>query len=194
MKKESKLSILLLLLCLVVGQKSNACNIYDSIVIEYFFANGGSFDRFVLYPNGLPDGAYGDPTISVECEDNFMSAIRKRSGRGFTYLMTQKQKFMLEKDFLVDDSSGESYYCTILNSCIDIVNSNGDIWKTKGVSRDSISEGYAICRIIIYNRFIDGHRTVATYQFDQYHDDIFRDEYLKLLNAMNSIKQLPHKY
>lgn len=196
MKKRCNYSLLIIVLFLVLGPKANAQIIYDSIVIEYFLTNGGVSDRYTLFPNGRPqyESVNREPAILVECTENVMSAIRKWSGTGIVYSENRRQRYLLEKDFLVNDSTGESYYNTILNSCIYVMNSNGDIWEVKSKDRDSISEGYAICRIIIYNKFINGHRTITTYQFDHYYTDVFRNEYQQMLTAMYRIKRIPQQY
>lgn len=186
-----------ILLCAVflffIETAINAQTSYDSIVIEYFTANGGEYDRFCIFPKGTQQ--YGEdentPSVSVECMENLAVALRKRSGMGTVYTETCQKSFVLKNDLLTNDSTGESYYEKLLSTCMYIMKSDGDIWIAKSNARDSVYDGYAICRISFCGEFSINRQIVITYQFELYESDIFREEFLSLLKILTEVHNIP---
>lgn len=195
MKKNIKtLFLLLLFFC---GVKDlNAQVTYDSIVIQYFTINGGEYNCITIYPHGLNDVFEYDttPAIRVECTEKRTAALRKRSGTGIVYSETQQKCFLLKNDFLMNDSSGESYFEKIMSFCFFIKNTDGNIWVSKCNAHDEISEGYAVCSIRFYGSSLNNRSTIIDYHFVHHGLDVFREEYLNFIFLLKEISNIPKYY
>lgn len=108
----------MLLLSFCSAEAINAQTAYDSIVIQYFLTTGGDYDRITIYPHGLNNVFEYDttPSTRVECTENITTALRKRPGTGIVYSESRQKEFLLENEFMIDNS-GESYFEKIMSFC-----------------------------------------------------------------------------
>ena len=192
MKKN--INTFFLLLLFFCGVKDlNAQVAYDSIVIQYSTTNGGEHNCITIYPHGLNNVFEYDttPLIRVECMEKRTAALRKSSGTGIVYSETLQKSFLLKNDFLINDSSGESYFEKIMESCWFIKNTDGNIWVNKCKTHDEISEGYAICGICFYGSCLNNKSTTIDYHFVHHSSDVFREEYLIFISLLKELGNIP---
>lgn len=195
-KRLILIALLLIIRIVVPENRMYAQSIYDSIVVEYFLSDGSDYYRFTLLPEVVND--YHEyktpPAIHVECTENRTTAIRKHPGTGFVYMETRNKDFTLKNDFLIDDTSGESYFDRLMSLAVQIRTMDGNIWLSKSGERDSVVEGYAICRIIYYDRFTHNRMATTKYQFEHYTSDVFREEYRTFVAILKKIIDIPNQY
>jgi len=172
-----------------------AQTIFDSIVISYEKTGDGMICRYTLLPEGLPMYEFNDgPVMSVECQEHIMVPLLKRSGVGCAYTETRHINYLLEHEFLTNDTSKYSYFEDLYNLCLSVHKMKGDVWINKSNMRDSIAEGYAVCHIYYYEKCVDNHQTTTVYIIEHFSQDVFRMEYTRLLATLNKINNIPMWY
>ncbi len=194
MKNLKVVFLVLLLFC--CAKNTDAQTSYDSIVIQYGLPNGGEDIYITVYPHGENNVFEYDttPSIRVECTENRAAALRKRSGTGIVYSETRQKWFLLKNDFLINDSSGESYFEKIIAFCWFIKNTDGNIWVTKSETHDGISEGYAICNICFYGSSVNNKCITTDYHFVHHSTDVFQEEYLNFISLLKELCDIPQYY